>query len=70
MASGYFKDLIGRTASDEILRDKAFNAAKNTMNIKGVLLQCLINFLIKIPLSLHINLLPYFLKMKKCQTKN
>ena len=29
MAYGYFKDLIRRTASDKILRDKAFNIAKN-----------------------------------------
>ena len=29
MAYGYFKDLIRRTPSDKILRDKAFNIAKN-----------------------------------------
>ena len=29
MAYGYFKDLIRTTASDKILRDKAFNVAKN-----------------------------------------
>ena len=29
MAYGNFKDLTRRTASDEILRDKAFNIAKN-----------------------------------------
>ena len=29
MADGDFKDLIRRTASDTILRDKAFNIAKN-----------------------------------------
>ena len=29
MAYGNFKDLPGRTPSDEILRDKAFNIAKN-----------------------------------------
>ena len=29
MAYGDFKDLKGRTASDKILRDKAFNIAKN-----------------------------------------
>ena len=28
MASGYFKDLTRRTASDKILHDKAFNIAK------------------------------------------
>ena len=30
MASGDFKDLKRRTASDKILRDKAFNIAKNS----------------------------------------
>ena len=29
MAYGDFKDLTKRTASDKILRDKAFNIAKN-----------------------------------------
>ena len=29
MPYGEFKDLKGRTASDKILRDKAFNIAKN-----------------------------------------
>ena len=29
MTYGNFKDLIRRTASDKILRDKAFNIAKN-----------------------------------------
>ena len=29
MAYGHFKDLTRRTASDKILRDKAFNIAKN-----------------------------------------
>ena len=29
MAYGYFKDLIRTIASDKILRDKAFNVAKN-----------------------------------------
>ena len=29
MAYGDFQDLGGRTASDEVLRDKAFNIAKN-----------------------------------------
>ena len=29
MAYGDFKDLSGRTASDKVLRDKAFNIAKN-----------------------------------------
>ena len=29
MAYGHFKDLKRRTASDKVLRDKAFNIAKN-----------------------------------------
>ena len=29
MAYGVFKDLARRTASDKVLRDKAFNIAKN-----------------------------------------
>ena len=29
MAYGDFKDLLWRTASDKVLRDKAFNIAKN-----------------------------------------
>ena len=52
MAYGDFKDLTRWTASDKILRDKSFNIAKiqNIMDIKGVLLQWFINFLIKNPL--------------------
>ena len=36
MAYGDFKDLKKRTAADKVLRDKAFNIAKNTKyeNIK------------------------------------
>ena len=34
-----FKDLSRRTASDKILRDKAFNIAKNSKYIKKVFLQ-------------------------------
>ena len=42
---GDFKDLTRGTASDKILRHKAFNIAKiqNIMEIKEVLLQCFIN---------------------------
>ena len=29
MLYGYFKDLARKTASDKVLRDKAFNIAKN-----------------------------------------
>ena len=46
MAYGDFTNLTRRTDSDKILRDKAFNIAKNRnmMDIKGVLLQWFINF--------------------------
>ena len=46
MAYEDFKDLTRRTASDKILRDKAFNIAKNPKyeNIKNVLLQWFIFF--------------------------
>ena len=49
MAYGDFKDLTKRTASNKILRDKAFNIAKigNMMDIKVDLLQWSITFLIK-----------------------
>ena len=51
MAYGDFKDLARRTASDKILRDKAFNIAKNPKYDgyqKGLALW-FINFLIKSP---------------------
>ena len=40
MAYGDFKDLTRRTASEKILREKAFNITKNLKNdgIKGVLI--------------------------------
>ena len=49
MAYRDFKDLSRRTASDKILRDKAFNINKNPKygNIKGVLRQWSIMLLIK-----------------------
>ena len=49
MAYGDFKDLARRTASDKVLRDKAFNIAKNPKNDghqRGLAL-LFINFLIK-----------------------
>ena len=51
MAYGDFEDLARRTASDNVLRSKAFNMAKNQnmMDIKEVLLLWFINFLIKNP---------------------
>ena len=59
MPYGDFKDLTKRTASEKILCDKAFNIAKNPKydELKGVLLQWFIYFLIKslllVPLFLH-----------------
>ena len=53
MAYGYFKYLPRRTASDKVLRNKAFNIAKNPKydgyqrSIASVLLQLFISFLIK-----------------------
>ena len=47
LAYGDFKDLTRRTTSDKILRDKTFNIAKSMIDVKGVLLQWFINFLIK-----------------------
>ena len=38
MAYGDFKDLARRAASDKVLRDRAFNIAKNSMDIKEGLL--------------------------------
>ena len=51
MAYGDFKDLAGRTASGKVLRNKAFNIAKNLnmMDIKGGLLLWFKVFLIKSP---------------------
>ena len=46
MAFGDFKDLARRTASDNVLRDEAFNIAKNLMDIKEDWLLWFINFLI------------------------
>ena len=49
MVYGDLKYLARRTTSEKILRDKVFIIAKNPnkMNIKEVLLQGFINFLIK-----------------------
>ena len=65
MADGDFKDLTRRTASDRILRDKAFNIAKSPkyMDINVDLLQWFINFLIE-------KYLVKQSKMKLCLTKN
>ena len=49
MAYEDFKDWEGRTASDKVLRDKAFSIAKNPkyMDIKEGFLLCFTSFLIK-----------------------
>ena len=49
MAYGDFKDLAKKTASDKILRDKAFNSAKaqTMMDNKEVFLLWFTNILIK-----------------------
>ena len=54
MAYGDFKDLARRTASDKVLRDKAFNIAKNLkmIDIKEVLLLWFIIFFDKKSASL------------------
>ena len=49
-AYGYFKDLIRRTVSDKILRNEAFNIAKNPKydryphELASVIYKCFINF--------------------------
>ena len=56
MAYGDFKDLKRRTASDKILKDKAFNIAKNPKYIKEDLLLWFTSLLIKSPLRFQIYL--------------
>ena len=48
MAYGDFKDLARRTASDKVLRDKAFNIAKilDMMDMKEGVLQWFTRFLV------------------------
>ena len=71
MAYGDFKDVTRRTASDKILRDKAFDIAKNRKydRYQRGLALMVYKFFIKklqvVPLCLQINLL---LKMKICQS--
>ena len=58
VAYGDFKNLKRRTASDKILRDKAFNIAKNPKydEYQRGLASMVYKFLIKSPLCLQINL--------------
>ena len=60
-----FKDLSRRTALDKILRDKAFNIAKNPKydGYKRVLGPMVYRFFDK-------NLLLVIIKMRVCQTSN
>ena len=73
MAYGDFKDLARGTASEKILRDKAFNIAKNPKydGYQHELASMAHRFLMKklqvVLLCLQINLL---LKMKMCLIKN
>ena len=72
MAYGDFKDLTIISTPGKILRDKSFNIAKvqNMMDVKEVFLQWFIEFLIKNPLFLQINLLlVVVLKTKICQKR-
>ena len=65
MAHAYFKDFTKKTDSDKILRDKAFNIAKNPKydGYQQELLQWSIDFLIK-------NILVEQLKIRIFQTKS
>ena len=73
MAYEDFKDLPRRTGSDEILREKAFNTAKNLKDDgyqrgpASMVYKYVIKILQVVPLHLQINLL---LKMKIFQIKN
>ena len=59
MAYGDSKDLAKRTASDKVLRDKAFNIAKNPKHNNGYQseLASMVYKFFDTPLHLHINLL-------------
>ena len=59
MAYGDFEDLKRRTASDKVLRDKAFNIILPILNMMGIkegLLLCFINLSIKGLPRLQVNL--------------
>ena len=73
MAYGDFKDFTRRTASDEILRDKAFNIAKNPKYDgyqRGLVSMVYKFFDKKLLLRVQINLLPAVLKIRICRTSN
>ena len=54
MAYGDFKDLAKRTASDKILRDKAFNIAKNP-KYDGYLIIIIVIIIIIIIIIIELN---------------
>ena len=64
MDYGDFNDLPRRIASGKILhdKDKTLLRIQNLMDINAVLLQCLIEFLMKSPLQ--------FVLLKLCQANN
>ena len=58
MAYGYFKDLAKRTASDKVLRDKAFNVGKNPKYVRCQrgLASMVYNFFDRNPLGSGVNI--------------
>ena len=73
MAYGYFRNLAKRTASDEVLRDKAFNIAKNVKydGCKGGLASMVYKFFNKrFLLQAQINLQVKVLKMNLNKISN
>ena len=73
MAFGDFKGLIRKTASDKIMRDKAFDIAKNMKydGYQSELSSMFITFLLKkLLLRADKNLLAAVLKMRVCQTSH
>ena len=72
MADGNFKDLARRTASDKVLREKAFNIAKNLKydGYQESLASMVYKFLIKNPLHLQINLLKVVVLKTKLSKMN
>ena len=64
MTYGHFKDLGKRTASDNVLRDKTFNIAKNPKyhGYQSGLASMVYNFLIK---SLHQEVVSFIMRLNK-----
>ena len=72
MADWNFKDLARRTASDKVLREKAFSIAKNLKydGYQESLAFMVYKFLIKNPLHVHINLLKVVVLKTKLSKMN